>query len=159
MSSFRKISDKNGSGDSKNRKAKVPGVKPWVHGGLSLVSFGHRELDELIGGGHVLGTVVLIEADNFSNHASTIMNYELAEAISMQHNVVLISPRSNHATELIQSLPHNMNADSKTESSASSSSSSDESRVESSKQSLQIAWQYQKYIKKGLNTFKNTYTL
>ena len=42
------------------------GTKPWT-GGLTLTSFGHREMDAIIGGGQPLGTTILLEVGKISS--------------------------------------------------------------------------------------------
>lgn len=135
MSSFRRIAKKesiqtNGSnGDNpENTSVKAWGVKPHASG-RGVASTGQRQFDEILGGGHVFGSSMMIFEDNYSDYAITLLRYELAEAISMRHHVVVLltgpdsTLRPNEAIvtssssktipsnglKLLQSLPMNLN--------------------------------------------------
>ena len=140
--------------------AKPVGAKPWINGGY-LVSSGNRQLDELIGGGQALGTLLFIEADCFSSYGETFIGYGLAQALSLGHNVFLGSFDDTASARIVQSLPFNQNlsraetgdvasdkdkqgGDKETHESASEPQTNDPSAAH-----LKIAWQYQKYIKDG----------
>jgi elongator complex protein 4 len=141
--------------------AKPVGAKPWINGGY-LVSSGNRQLDELIGGGQALGTLLFIEADCFSSYSDTFIGYGLAQALGLGHNVFLGSFDATASARIIESLPFNQNL-SRTETGVDSTaapdktgdnvktheSSSEPQTNDHSAAHLKIAWQYQKYIKDG----------
>ena len=136
-------------------EGRVSGVKPWVNG-LSLVSSGNRELDEILGGGHVVGSLSLLHEDVHSNHADTVFLYSLVEAISQNHKVLLIVRDSHEAKSIISSLPFNMNKGSLGSSldtkKKENSTKTVEEEEDDKKRHLKIAWQYGKYIK-GIGYF------
>lgn len=126
---------------SKNVPARMQGVKPWINGQY-LVSSGHKELDEILGGGIALGSTCILHEDKYSNYAETLVHYSVAESISQGHKTLIICRNRDEARELMSSLPFNMN-----KGAISLSSKPEESSAEERKQHLKIAWQYGKYIK------------
>ena len=71
--SFRRTSDKN---DVKSANTSIfEGVKLWPNSQY-ITSSGLRKLDEIFGGGVILGSFVLIEEDeHFSQHSATLLSY------------------------------------------------------------------------------------
>lgn len=136
-SSFKKSSRTNAS---KTNCGRMQGVKPWING-QNLVSSGHKELDDIIGGGYALGSTCIFHEDIYSNYANTLLRYSIAESLSQGHKTLIICRNRQEATELIGSLPFNMN-----KGAISLNVRPDES-AEDRKQHLKIAWQYGKYIK------------
>jgi hypothetical protein len=63
---------------------RLRGVKPW-QGGAYLTSSGLNDLDSILGGGHVLGTSILLEEDRLwtRNLATTLVKYWCAEVCSL----------------------------------------------------------------------------
>ena len=127
------------------------GLKPWINGG-HLVSTGNRQLDDLLGGGVGLGTVCMIESDNFSYYGETLLSYGMAQALSSGHTTIIFQSQ-------IPPLPYNQNVGN-TSSNNNPRTNGDESNqtvsagtenVETNKDvpgaELTIAWQYRKYIK------------
>ena len=149
MSSFKKAA-KASDLNKHVSEGRMSGVKPWVNG-LSLVSSGIRELDTILGGGHVLGSMCLMHEDTYSNHAETVLMYSLAEAISQKHKTLLIVRDSHEAKAILSALPFNMNKgslslDKKNPDVVMTS----EEEEDDKKRHLKIAWQYGKYIKGDL---------
>jgi predicted ATP-dependent serine protease len=159
MSSFKKTfkpsagsSDKNNSvvssslASNQTLETVVTGVKPWVNTGLGIVSTGNKQLDDLVGGGQVLGTAVLLETDSFSTYGENLVLYGLAEGVSHQNSVLIISEDTLEAERLVNSIPYNQTV-------GSSSSSVDLEKASVQKKdhsnTLKIAWQYGKYLNKG----------
>jgi hypothetical protein len=145
MSSFKKATKASDLNKSVS-EGRMSGVKPWVNG-LSLVSSGIRELDEILGGGHVLGSMCLMHEDTYSNHADTIFMYSLAEAISQNHKTLLIVRDAQEAKSILSSLPFNMNKGSLSLDKKKNVVKTSEEEEDDKKRHLKIAWQYGKYIK------------
>lgn len=143
MSSFKKATKASDLNKPVN-EGRMNGVKPWVNG-LNLVSSGVRELDDILGGGHVLGSLSLLHEDTYSNHADTVMMYSIAEAISQQHKTLLIVRDRDEANSIIASLPFNMNKGSLSLDKKIVKTAEEEE--DDKKRHLKIAWQYGKYIK------------
>ena len=83
------------------------GLKPSVYNSLGLVSSGHTQLDELLGGGLQLGTAILVGSDVPSNFADTLLSYGLAEALSMRQPCLLLTQELRAQQELLAALPYN----------------------------------------------------
>ena len=66
---------------------RISGIKPWINGQY-FVSFGLRQLDELFGGGNALGTLCVLEEDQYSNHGTILFNYNIAEALSHGYHII-----------------------------------------------------------------------
>ncbi len=160
MSSFRRINNKSNSDDKSNDVPvgfKIPGVKSWINNGLGLVSLGNKQVDELLGGGLVLGTALLIETDSFSNYGETLFLYSLSESISMQHDTLLVSLTIEDSTRLISLLPYNQTCGVKTDQNVVGIQTNIEKAVVPStvelNKGLNIAWQYAKYLPKTTGMF------
>lgn len=138
------------------------GCKPWIQTGLGLVSSGHRELDDILGGGCPLGTVNLVLKDRLSNYADTILSYALSESLSHDQSVLLLAATQWDVDAFINSAPLNLNydrANGGSEQGALSEAVSfqhlenekvrkDDDRGDAK---LTIAWQYEKYLGKPLS--------
>lgn len=159
-----------GSNDSKIKK--VSGVKPWLNGGY-LVSTGNRALDDLVGGGQALGTMLMIESDDLSCYGETILNYGIAQALSSGHDVLVMTDYFSSPESVSSTLPYNQNIgrgltstescqmaqsddgdktweDSDTPVPSSPGSSETNLRSGANTESgLKIAWQYEKYMIQG----------
>lgn len=123
------------------------GSKPWVHNGLGIVSSGHKQFDEVNGGGFVCGTIVCIELDSFTCYGETLVNYGLIEAISHQQPVLLINIDEVSVSRIISSLPLNRTvrgSDDDDDTDAERSYQREKANQNSSQ--LKIAWQYGKYL-------------
>jgi elongator complex protein 4 len=83
------------------------GVKPTVHNSLGMVSSGHSQLDELLGGGLQLGTTFLIGTDLYSHYGETLLSYGMAEALSMNQQCLLLASNQSSADQLLSTLPYN----------------------------------------------------
>lgn len=167
MSSFRKtvkIDKSIGESHLQNSPAIYHGIKPWIHGGSSVVSFGSRQLDEIFSGGHVLGSCVMVESDDFSDFGLSLLKYEIAEALSMEHQVLLLTTDALWGNQIIESLPYNLNgphdeiqnklSETNMPNTMNGEKNSDNLQIDDQpttqeKHKLQIAWQYGKYLSPG----------
>lgn len=134
------------------------GWKPWIFTGQGIISTGHRELDELLGGGLPLSSLNLYETETLSNYGKILLSYSLAEGLSHGHDVLLIGSSKKSINDFISLLPRNMKIerDSKEIEETSMKSLNDsivldeEDKKESENSNdLKIAWQYKKYIQKN----------
>lgn len=65
------------------------GTKAWT-GGISLTSVGLRDLDAILGGGHPLGTCLLLEEDRWTcDLALCLIKYWCAEGVSHQQTLLI----------------------------------------------------------------------
>jgi len=100
---------RKGKGDKSTSKlsyGRIRGTKPWINNQV-LVSSGHRELDGLIGGGHALGTSLLIELDTFSGYGDTLFGYSVAESLSAGFTTLLLCATKEDGEALVRALPYN----------------------------------------------------
>jgi predicted ATP-dependent serine protease len=126
-------------------------VKPYINN-QSLVSSGNKDLDEILGGGHLLGTTTMITLDSYTNYGDVLLLYEVSEAIVHQHKVLIICSSKTEAENLFDSLPMNLNKTLNFQSTSSESksigtTSEEQPSVEDKMKHLKNAWQYGKYIK------------
>eukprot|EP01041_Mallomonas_annulata_P011747 gene11747-24632_t len=140
MSSFRRTKS-----PSSSSSVRISGVKNWING-QSLVSTGHKQQDEIFGGGIALGTVLLVEEDRFSNFSETLIAYSIAEAIIHGHKTLLLCPAQEDVEKTLGKLPFALSA------SSNSSETPPETGIQQqTKNGLKIAWQYGKYLDPGCN--------
>ena len=83
------------------------GLKPSIHNSLGLVSTGHSQLDELLGGGLQLGSLLLVASDLHSGYADSLVGYGLAEGLSMQQRCLVLAATPFAAEALLGALPYN----------------------------------------------------
>ncbi len=141
----------------------VTGWKPWVHTSFGIISSGHRQLDELVGGGIPLGTSTLYLTENYSAFGQTLFAYNLAEGLSHGHENLVVVNNGHEAEKLLRILPLNLNLDKITSNNAvtvvqnfeceepkteklSSSENLHSATKGQSDFNLKIAWQYEKYL-------------
>jgi hypothetical protein len=139
---------------SLSSSASLQNIKPYLNN-QSIVSYGNKNLDDILHGGHLLGTVTLVASDSYTNYSDLLLYYEMNEAIVHQHKILLISPSIQEADDFIQSLPMNLNKNSQfqknptSEVKAKDEDGSENLSVEDKMKYLKNAWQYGKYIKGG----------
>jgi hypothetical protein len=73
-----------------------------------MVSSGVRELDALLGGGHVLGTALALEEDQHSTHALSLLGYALAEGISQGQSVLVVLGSERGTESVLEHAPYNL---------------------------------------------------
>lgn len=150
MNSFRRAVPK----DAAPEHVKAKGVKPTTFGGLGIVSSGNKELDNLLGGGITLGTSLVLQSDKLTNFGETLMQYSIAEGVSMFHDVLLLTHDEFLAENIISSLPYNRNLGhqnsaedmSKTSGEKESGPPTEDEETDAPRSAGKIAWQYDKYI-------------
>nr|XP_023502334.1 elongator complex protein 4 isoform X3 [Equus caballus] len=86
------------------RLASIAGTRPSVRNGQLLVSTGLPALDQLLGGGLAVGTLLLIEEDKYNIYSPLLFKYFLAEGIINGHTLLVASAKEDPA-EILQELP------------------------------------------------------
>ncbi|XP_053418839.1 elongator complex protein 4 isoform X2 [Nycticebus coucang] len=86
------------------RLVSIAGTRPSVRNGQLLVSTGLPALDQLLGGGLAVGTVLLIEEDKYNIYSPLLFKYFLAEGIINGHTVLVASAKEDPA-DILQELP------------------------------------------------------
>ncbi|XP_005105912.1 elongator complex protein 4 [Aplysia californica] len=82
----------------------IAGTRPSLYSNQLLVSTGIPSLDNVIGGGLAVGTVMLVEEDIFGSYARLMLKYFTAEAI-VSDQTVLLASRQESPEQLVQELP------------------------------------------------------
>ncbi|XP_011360849.1 elongator complex protein 4 isoform X1 [Pteropus vampyrus] len=105
VTSFQRRSPRASSTDSGgSRLVSIAGTRPSVRNGQLLVSTGLPALDQLLGGGLAVGTVLLIEEDKYNIYSPLLFKYFLAEGIISGHTLLVASAKDEPA-EILQELP------------------------------------------------------
>uniref|UniRef100_A0A2I3T9G2 Elongator complex protein 4 n=2 Tax=Pan TaxID=9596 RepID=A0A2I3T9G2_PANTR len=94
----------SGTNDSGPRLVSITGTRPSVRNGQLLVSTGLPALDQLLGGGLAVGTVLLIEEDKYNIYSPLLFKYFLAEGIVNGHTLLVASAKEDPAN-ILQELP------------------------------------------------------
>merc|ERR1711953_206721 len=114
----------------KSKWADIPGVNPSIYTNQLLTSSGVPDLDDLIGGGLAVGSVILLEEDLSGNYSRLMLKYFLSEGLLHKHHL-LVTDSSPDGKLITSSLPM---FDSKEVVDKEASSESD---------TMKIAWRYQ----------------
>ncbi|KAF6103193.1 elongator acetyltransferase complex subunit 4 [Phyllostomus discolor] len=94
----------SGTDSGGSRLVSIAGTRPSVRNGQLLVSTGLPALDQLLGGGLAVGTVLLIEEDKYNVYSPLLFKYFLAEGIINGHTLLVASAKENPA-DILQELP------------------------------------------------------
>ncbi|KAL1786568.1 elongator complex protein 4 [Sigmodon hispidus] len=156
--SFQRRSKASGADGGGPRLLSIAGTRPSVRNGQLLVSTGLPALDQLLGGGLAVGTVLLIEEDKYNIYSPLLFKYFLAEGIVNGHTLLVASAKEKTADILqdmhncSQELPEPLLDDNgKKELEDACNPKSPEGDV-----NMKIAWRYQLLPKMqvdGLNAF------
>ena len=131
--------------------APVAGTRPGLHG-QTLVSTGLADLDNLLGGGLPLGTVMMLGTDgdpsSVAGNACTLLRYFVAEGCASGHVGMWIHPEAGGARSIARSLPRvvvdkSHHDDDETETDKPNEPNGD------ADDGLRIAWQYRRYLRQG----------
>lgn len=76
---------------SRVKMVQIPGTKPSLYNNQLLISTGIPSLDQILGGGLAVGTVLLIEEDTYGNYSRCMLKYFCAEAVMTGHSLLLVS--------------------------------------------------------------------
>lgn len=139
-------SDSSNSVSSSTQRA--TGVKPWMTG-PGLVSCGHKELDEICGGGSLLGSYWVVEcneATSGSQFGEALLSYAVAESLSVAHHTLLLAADEADLKLHIEALPYNLFL---SEGDESSESCERDNQPSGTAAELKIAWQYAKYLQQS----------
>uniref|UniRef100_A0A8D0B352 Elongator complex protein 4 n=1 Tax=Salvator merianae TaxID=96440 RepID=A0A8D0B352_SALMN len=76
-----------------SRLAFVPGTRPSVRHGQLLLSSGLPSLDNVLGGGLAVGTLLLLEEDTYGIYSNLLFKHFLAEGVVCGHNLFIASDK------------------------------------------------------------------
>jgi elongator complex protein 4 len=156
VSNLSRSTDKSGQNVSSEPKLQIQGCKNWLNNQY-MVSTGLKQLDEILGGGIILGSAFYLEEDQYSSHAETLMAYSIAESICTNCKTILLVATLEDAERILSSLPFNLTLrhqdkeyNSELPSNSINPDNSDSANdTDSPKSELKIAWQYEKYLNSG----------
>lgn len=69
----------------------VPGTRPSPYNAAPLLSTGLTSLDDLVGGGLPLSTLLLVESDSPTTYADLVLRYWVAQGLECDHEVVVVA--------------------------------------------------------------------
>ncbi|KAF0705371.1 hypothetical protein AaE_014543 [Aphanomyces astaci] len=113
------------------------GVKPFIND-QTLTSSGLRELDAVVGGGYLLGSIVVVESSVFGSFGSDLARYFAAEGLANEHVVYTDA-------SVVASLPLELSTAQKQLKAALVVA-----QTSAAAPPLTIAWQYEKYAAETL---------
>ena len=130
-------------------RAPAPGsTRPGLYG-QTLVSTGVSDVDNLLGGGLPLGSVMLVghDGDGARNagDATTLLRYFVAEGLASGHTALWMPLRAG-ARSPARTLPRLVSPD---ERRAADRDDDDASKPAEKDDGLRIAWQYRRYLQQG----------
>lgn len=80
-----------------------PGSRLSAYNGQLLVSTGVPSLDDILGGGLPVGTVLLVKEDRATTYAQLLLKYFLAQGLASHHHCALVS-KDEDPTEMTRNL-------------------------------------------------------
>merc|ERR1711953_299977 len=116
----------------KSKWADIPGVNPSIYTNQLLTSSGVPDLDDLIGGGLAVGSVILLEEDLSGNYSRLMLKYFLSEGLLHKHPL-LVTNSSPDGKLITSSLPMFDSKD----------VAVDNQEAGSESETMKIAWRYQ----------------
>ncbi|XP_026176260.1 elongator complex protein 4 [Mastacembelus armatus] len=125
---------------TRSKLISIPGTRPSVQNGQLLVSTGVTSLDYLLGGGLAVGTVLLIEEDQYDSYSHMIVKYFLAEGVVCQHELFMAAAQDD-PDDILQELPHPILDDVVIHNPVEQPTLS--CKCQDSLDSMKIAWRYQ----------------
>jgi len=133
---------------TKPNVTQISGTKVSATNSSLSISSGISSLDSVIDGGFLLGSLNLIEEDEYGSYSNLITKYFLAEGIQ-KGNYLLEASMSENPWDLLSSLP-----------SPVTETNNDAKRIESSEE-LKIAWRYENLSMDASNNTRcgNSYDL
>ncbi|XP_036619989.1 elongator complex protein 4 [Trichosurus vulpecula] len=137
--SFRRKGPAPGSGGGGARLRSIAGTRPSVRNGQLLVSAGLPALDQLLGGGLAVGTLLLIEEDKYNIYSNLLFKYFLAEGIVCGHTLLVASAKED-PDDILQELPEPLHDDKYRKELDGISSHKSQGEPDTS---MKIAWRYQ----------------
>lgn len=122
-----------------DQQPKLPGgSRLSAYNGQLLISTGVPSLDDILGGGQPVGTIMLIKEDRATTYAQLLLKYYIAQGIASGHHVAVTS-RDEDPEEMLKTLMWLAN-------SGDSNDDDDEktknARTDAESDRMKIAWRY-----------------
>jgi elongator complex protein 4 len=144
MSSFKKKTPNASASSTSSLHYGLPkGTKISLNYGQILVSSGIESLDNILGGGLPLGSLILVEEDKFTHYASSIANYFIEQGLASGQHLIALSPEESLETILQQlsSWSHDPPA---------ITSQQEEESATAASTPMKIAWRYE-HLRTAMN--------
>ncbi|KAI7904975.1 Elongator complex protein 4 [Cokeromyces recurvatus] len=126
-----------------------PGTRLSAYNGQLLISTGVPSLDDILGGGQPVGTIMLIKEDRATTYAQLLLKYFLAQGISSGHHCAIAS-RDEDPEEMLKTLMWLSTSD-RDDDEESETTKNARNNAESDR--LKIAWRYS-HLKRFETTVK-----
>ncbi|KAI9484374.1 Elongator complex protein 4 [Zychaea mexicana] len=118
-----------------------PGSRLSAYNGQLLISTGVPSLDDIIGGGLPVGTVLLIKEDRATTYAQLLLKYFLAQGMASGHHCALAS-RDEEADELLRNLMWLATSGANDDDDDHDAAAKSAARSNAEGDRLKIAWRY-----------------
>jgi len=138
---------------STQQTKKLPnGCKISIQNGNLLTSTGLQDLDDILGGGIPVGSILMIEEDINSSYYMFLLKYFLAEGILQKQGVFFSSLIGLDPFEVLNKLPARITKEEEIEQDKQDSSlNNNNSNNKQPQDELKIAWRYQQYVSNEIN--------
>ncbi|EGC34901.1 hypothetical protein DICPUDRAFT_152838 [Dictyostelium purpureum] len=131
---------------------KLPnGCKVSIHNSNLLTSTGLQDLDDIIGGGIPVGSILMIEEDINSSYYIFLLKYFLAEGILQQQGVFFSSLIGIDPFEILNKLPQRITKEEEIENDKTDNLATNSNKPSNPTDELKIAWRYQQYVQNELS--------
>lgn len=112
-----------------------PGSRLSAYNGQLLISTGVPSLDDILGGGQPVGTIMLIKEDRATTYAQLLLKYFIAQGIASGHHCAIAS-RDEDPEEMVKTLMWLSNSEKEDDEDIKGSQAEGES------DRMKIAWRY-----------------
>lgn len=121
-----------------DQQPKLPsGTRLSAYNGQLLISTGVPSLDDILGGGQPVGTIMLIKEDRATTYAQLLLKYFIAQGISSGHHCA-VSSRDEDPKEMLKTLMWLATSDRDDD----DESETKNTRTDAKSDRLKIAWRY-----------------
>ncbi|CAH1787088.1 unnamed protein product [Owenia fusiformis] len=121
---------------SRSKLFNIPGTRPSLHNNQLLISTGIPSLDNILGGGTAVGTVVLIEEDTYGSFSNLMLKYFLAEGV-MTNQTLFLATANESPDNILKDLPAPIVDD------PGASGNMEGGQEGGTDEKMKIAWRYQ----------------
>ncbi|KAI8330560.1 Elongator complex protein 4 [Blakeslea trispora] len=124
-----------------DQQPKLPsGSRLSAYNGQLLISTGVPSLDDILGGGQPVGTIMLIKEDRATTYAQLLLKYFMAQGISSGHHCAIVS-RDEDPEEMLKTLMWLSTSDRDNDDDDESDKAKN-ARLDADHDRMKIAWRY-----------------
>lgn len=122
-----------------DQQPKLPGgSRLSAYNGQLLISTGVPSLDDILGGGQPVGTIMLIKEDRATTYAQLLLKYFIAQGVASGHHVAVTS-RDEDPEEMLKTLMWLANSGDSTD---DDDEKTKNARTDAESDRMKIAWRY-----------------